>query len=304
MKRMIINGDDFGVSRQVNKAIVRACTEGILTSCSLMVTGDACAEAVRLAREVPRLAVGLHLVTVMGRSALPSSRIPHLVDTEGQFPEDPATAGLKYYFSTAARRELARELEAQFERFAATGLSCSHIDSHLHLHVHPVIFAAAARLGERFGVKRMRVPDDDLGLALRFDRSRPVAKSVYTLVFRLLARAMRRKLEAGGFVFTDRVYGNIHTGSMSEGYVLFVLRHLEEPTSEIYFHPAVHDGGSLSLDSRRSQCEKEFQILMSPKVKAAIQDAGIELTSYFGLDASPEAVRAPAPDITNRGVNR
>src|SRR5690242_5450713 len=61
VRRLIVNADDFGMSEAVNEAIIRAHREGVLTSTSLMVTGAAAAEAVRLAKENPRLAVGIHL---------------------------------------------------------------------------------------------------------------------------------------------------------------------------------------------------------------------------------------------------
>ena len=61
-RRLIVNADDFGSSEAVNEAVVRAYTEGVLTSCSLMVTGAAFEHAVRLAHAHPGLAVGIHLV--------------------------------------------------------------------------------------------------------------------------------------------------------------------------------------------------------------------------------------------------
>jgi predicted glycoside hydrolase/deacetylase ChbG (UPF0249 family) len=108
-RRLIVNADDFGLSEAVNEAVIRAFIEGVLTSCSLMVTGEACAHAVRLAQAHPGLAVGIHLVTVMGRAVLPPTEIPTLVDTAGHFASNPTLAGLKYYFSPQARRELRRE---------------------------------------------------------------------------------------------------------------------------------------------------------------------------------------------------
>ena len=60
MRRLIINADDFGRSRSINEAVVRAHREGVLTSASLMMNEGACDEAVALARENPRLGVGLH----------------------------------------------------------------------------------------------------------------------------------------------------------------------------------------------------------------------------------------------------
>src|SRR5713226_3383585 len=102
--RLIVNADDFGMSEEVNEAVIRAFKEGVLTSTSLMVTGEAFDHAVGLAKENPELAVGIHLVTVVGRSVLPHSTIPALVDEQGDFSNNPAAAGLKYFFLPRARR--------------------------------------------------------------------------------------------------------------------------------------------------------------------------------------------------------
>ena len=124
-RRLVVSGDDFGAAREVNAAIVGAHRSGILTSTSLMVTGEAAAEAVALAKEHPRLAVGLHLVLAQGRAAAPSAEIPHLVTGAGSFRDRPILAGLRYaweYVARSGRVELRREIEAQLAAFASTGL--------------------------------------------------------------------------------------------------------------------------------------------------------------------------------------
>src|SRR5438128_8674864 len=95
-RRLIVNDNDFGSSEAVNEAVVRAYTEGVLTSCSLMVTGAAFEHAVRLAHAHPGLAVGIHLVTVMGRAVLSQAEIPTLVDAAGGVSSDLADAGCEY----------------------------------------------------------------------------------------------------------------------------------------------------------------------------------------------------------------
>src|SRR5437773_8640408 len=225
------------MSKEVNEAVVHAFKKGVLTSCSLMVMGEAFDEAVHLAKENRGLGVGIHLVTVMGRSVLPRSEIPALVDEKGLLSCHPGFAGLKYYFSKQARAQLRKELAAQFEKFQSTGLPFSHIDAHLHMHVHPVIFRVAVELGERFGVRRMRVPKDDLGLALRFDRSSFLKKIILSLLFSPLVRVMRKKLIAKHFVFPERVYGNFQSGKMGETYLLYALENLRPESHDMYFHP-------------------------------------------------------------------
>jgi hopanoid biosynthesis associated protein HpnK len=283
-RQLIVNADDFGMSEAVNEAIARAHKEGVLTSASLMVTGDAFEQAVRLARENPGLAVGIHLVTVVGRSVLPKSQIPSLVDEAGNFSNDPTAAGLKYYFSKRARRELREEIAAQFEKFRSTGLPLSHIDGHLHLHVHPVIFDAALELGAKYGARRMRVPEEERRLALSFDRSRPLEKTFHAVLFGGLARHMKRRLRAGGFTFPERVYGNLQSGRMSEQYFLYALENLRAETNEIYFHPAFYaEGRPLSADERQRLVE--FQALTSAGVKRRLRELGIKLTNYLEMEA-------------------
>src|SRR6187549_3013840 len=97
-RRLIVNADDFGRSRSINEAVVRAHREGILTTASLMVNEPACADAVALARQNPRLGVGLHLTLLCGHSALPPERIPGLVDEAGRFSDHPAAVGFRYFF--------------------------------------------------------------------------------------------------------------------------------------------------------------------------------------------------------------
>jgi predicted glycoside hydrolase/deacetylase ChbG (UPF0249 family) len=215
---------------------------------------------------------------------LSHSEIPALVDDAGNFSNNPTAAGLRYFFSLRARRELRRELAAQFETFHSTGLRLSHIDGHLHLHVHPVIFNAALELGEKYGCRHMRVPVEERELALKFDRANVVQKSVHTILFGGLARYMKRKLRDRGFSFAERVYGNLQSGGMSERYFLYALDNLAADNSEIYFHPAVY-ADDKSLNSDECQASIEFEALTSAKVKDRIQTLGINLINYFDLDA-------------------
>lgn len=284
LRRLIVNADDFGASEEVNEAVIRAFKEGALTSASLMVTGAASEQAVKLAKENPGLAVGIHLVTVVGHSVLPHSEIPNLVDNDRNFSNNPTAAGLKYFFSPRARRELRKELAAQFEKFHSTGLPLSHIDGHLHLHVHPVIFNAALDLGAKYGCHHMRVPVEERRLALDFDRDSRLRKTIHALLFGGLARYMKKKLLARGFTFPARVYGNLQSGRMSEGYFLYALDHLAADASEIYFHPAVY-ADEKCLGSEECQATIEFEALTSAKIKDRIQTLEISLINYSDLDA-------------------
>jgi len=139
VKRLIVTADDFGLSEAVNEAVERGHRDGILIAASLMVAGPAAADAVRRAKAMPSLRVGLHLVVIEGPAVLPPAAIPALVDASGQFPADQFRLGVDYFFRPRIRRQLAAEIGAQFEAFAATGLTLDHANAHKHMHLHPTV---------------------------------------------------------------------------------------------------------------------------------------------------------------------
>ncbi|HEY3169384.1 MAG TPA: hopanoid biosynthesis-associated protein HpnK [Thermoanaerobaculia bacterium] len=237
LRKLIVTGDDFGFSRGVNRAIVQAHERGILTSASLMITGEASEEAISLAKAHPRLAVGLHLVVVAGKAALTHSEIPRLTDAAGRFPSGPVRTGLRYQFQPAARRELRKEIRAQLERFRQTGLTLSHVDGHLHMHLHPVVLGTLVELADEFAIPAIRLPSEELGLALALDPTHRANKLLFSWIFRWLRRYGERRISGTGVRVVDRVYGLLATGRVSEGYLLRLLPRISAAVVEIYCHP-------------------------------------------------------------------
>jgi hopanoid biosynthesis associated protein HpnK len=276
--QVIFNADDFGASSSINAAVIEAHRKGVLTSTSLMVGGEAVDEAVALARETPTLAVGLHLVVVDGPAVLSSAEIPHLMDKAGCIVSNPVRIGLRYAFSAAAQSELAREMEAQFARFASTGLPLAHVDGHLHMHMHPTVLGLLLPLAARYGAKGLRLPRDELRLGLGYDHRHAGLKLAWAIAFGLLTRRSLDLLPAFGLVAARRVYGLMQTGHMEEGYVLEILRRLRASTAELYFHP---DTQTASDEMGRNR--GDLETLLSPAVAQAIRARGLHLAAYPDL---------------------
>ena len=279
---LIINGDDFGYSESVNRAIIQAHCGGVLTSASLMVNERPAAQAAELAREHPYLAVGLHLVLVLGAAALPHSEIPHITNGNGRFSDSSFSAGLNYYFNPSARREMRREMRAQFERFTATGLPFSHVDGHTHLHMHPVIFDELIELCEEFGVRRVRVVKGEMSLSLRIDRRNLPVKLVWGTVFNLLGQWCDRRLKGRNFIKADKVYGLLQSGDMNEDYLLALLQKIKPVPSEIYMHPLSPDAIEHEI-AENPRGVGEYQALISTRLRQAIVEAGFEPATYSSL---------------------
>lgn len=270
-RRLIVNADDFGRSRSINEAVIRAHREGILTSASLMVNEPACDEAVALARENPGLGVGLHLALVCGRAALPPGRIPGLVDERGGFSTDPVRTGLKYFFQRGLRTQIEDELAAQFARFRATGLQMDHVNGHLHMHLHPVVFDILLRRADEWGLARIRLTCDEFWLNARLARRRWLSRLAHAVIYRTLSWRSRRCLMRRGIRFTSRVFGLLQNARVDELYVRRLLAQLPAGDSELYSHP--------SLDEFRH----EFEALISPEVRRCVVEHGIELIRYADL---------------------
>jgi hopanoid biosynthesis associated protein HpnK len=270
---VVINGDDFGFSSGVNQAIIQAHTQGILTSTSLMVSGDAAEEAILLAKNHPDLAVGLHLVLVCGRAVLPPDEIPHLVDSAGNFSDSPFQAGLRYQFNSVARGELKREIRAQLQKFRDSGLNMSHVDGHLHLHSHPVILGILVDLAAEFDIRVIRLPSEELGINLQIDKRNLLNKLVWWVVFGQLRRYGESLLKLHNIKFAERVYGLLQTGDVNEEYLLSLIPQIQADFVEIYSHPAVMNAGG----------EVELAALLSGRVRDILLGNGFELTNYLRM---------------------
>ena len=270
-RRLIVNADDFGRSASINQAVIRAHCEGILTTASLMVNEPAFEEAVALAREHPRLGVGLHLTLLCGHSALPPERLPGLVNARGQFSSNPASAGFRYFFQRSLREPLRQELHAQFQKFRATGLPLDHVNGHLHLHLHPTVFRILMADAGQLGIKRLRLTFDPLRLNLRLVSGHLAYRALHVAIFHPLSARARPALVQRGIRHTEAVFGLLQNARVDENYVNRLLPQLPAGDSELYSHP--------SLD----EFKNEFDALVSPRVQEQVQSLGIKLIRYQDL---------------------
>lgn len=265
----------------MNRAIVEAHDRGVLTAASLMVTGEAFEEAVALARSRPRLAVGLHLVLVDGRPALPAGEVSALCDAGGRFLFRPVRTGLRLQLSRRARGEARREIRAQLERFRQTGLRLSHVDGHHHFHLHPAVLTILGELVREFDIPAIRLPFEELGLALSADRAGAAGKLLWSVVFGRLRRHGERRLRGSGVVVCDRVYGLLSTGRITEAYLLKLVPRILSDDVEIFLHPADPIPGE-PLNGPPGSGRAELEAAISPAVASAIASAGFTLATPAG----------------------
>jgi chitin disaccharide deacetylase len=222
LRLVIVNADDFGFSRGVNRGIIEAHERGIVTSASLMVRRRAAAEAAGYGREHPALGVGLH--------------------ADLDFP----LVGERLW--TRVRRLVARDLDAQIERFRRLlGRDPTHIDSHHHRHRDP-------RLREVFesAAEELDVPLRHLDPRIHFN---------------------------GEFYGHDGA-GRPDHGSITPEALIGLLEALPEGIVELGCHPGYTEG---LRDWYRDERPLEVASLCDPAVRQAVARLGIELSSFGGV---------------------
>ena len=267
MRRLIVTADDFGLAVPVNEAVERAHREGVLTCASLMVGAPSAADAVERARSLPDLRVGLHLTLVRGRPVLPAADVPALVGDDGELPRNLVSAGFRFFFLPGIRKQLELEIRAQFEAFRATGLAMDHVIVHNHMHLHPTLLGLILKVGRDYGMRAMRIPQERDG-------------DLFLRPWISLVRARTRRAHV---LTNDLVLGLRYTGEMDSTRVISLLRDLPEGTTEMYFHPATRSTPYIERELPGCRVEAEFQALIDPLVRKAIQASGARLIAFSDL---------------------
>jgi len=230
--------------------------KGILTTASLMVAGPAAADAVRRARGMPGLGVGLHLVVIEGDAVLPGAA----------FGSDQLRLGIKYYFSPAGRRRLWAEIGAQYRAFAATGLRLDHANAHKHMHVHPTVGRMLIEIGREFGLQALRVPAEPPSLLLACG----VTPSLGDRALFAWTRVLRAQGRRAGLLMNDWGLGLAWSGGMTRERLLRAAPALPAGLGEIYFHPATGRNAMLTQLMPTYDHRGELATLLDPAVELAL----------------------------------
>ena len=264
--QLTFTADDFGLSLAVNEAIEQAHRDGVLDAASLMVAGDAAADAIRRARRMPNLRVGLHLVVIEGPAVLPPIAIRDLVDEAGRFPSEQLSLGIGYYFRPRVRRQLGREIRAQFAAFAATGLPLAHADAHKHMHLHPTVGRLLIQAGRAHGLTRVRVPAEPPAVMASLGvPSTSGARALYRWT-----RLLRAQVRRAGLETTDHCFGLAWTGHMTPDRLCRLIPALPPGSNEIYFHPATGQDETLRRLMPDYEHRAELAALCDPEVRRLV----------------------------------
>jgi hopanoid biosynthesis associated protein HpnK len=293
VRRLIINADDFGFTEGVNRGIVEAHTHGIVTSSTLMARGPAFDDAVQLAKQLPRLSVGCHVVLIDGEPVLDPVRLPTI--TSGNSGAARFRDGLKSFALRALAgqldpSEIEAETTAQIRKIQSAGINVSHLDSHKHTHLFPKVLRPILRAASACGVRAIRNP---------FGPRKPLSSnellgrpSIWTRyaevrILRTLAGKFRDAARREGIETTDGTLGIVVTGTLDEKLFRAIAAIIPEGTWEFVCHPGYNDADLQQANTRlRESREIELRVLTMPEVRNLLSNCGIDLVSFRQLGAA------------------
>lgn len=270
---LVVNADDYGLTAQVSRGILRAHKEGILTSTSVLALGSGFRESAAWLTECDTIGVGVHLALVgEDPPLLGATEIPTLVDRRGNL----AFSWRRLLPRVAAGRvdpdDVRRELSAQIEAVRSIGVPVDHLNSHQHVHMFPGIREVVVDLAVHYAVPVVRVT--------RSAQRGPVGRFV-----RRLARQLEAELRADGLAFTATAAGLDEAGRCDEARMIAAVARLARhgASAELSTHPGEADDPPRARYRWNYHWARELDALCSPAVRTAVGTHGWRLARFADL---------------------
>ncbi|MCA9838758.1 MAG: ChbG/HpnK family deacetylase [Trueperaceae bacterium] len=284
-KQLIVNADDLGMSQGINRGILEAHIEGIVSSSTAIVNLPASKAGIKLAQaEAPALGLGLHFNLTYGQPILKAREVPSLVRSNGDFVS--LARGLSLYHHWRPK-DIAAELSAQFERFTEyAGCLPDHLDSHqlvcsLSAECREVILDIAetyhlpVRQGGRYLYSRFEEQFASWG---------SLPKTIAPSLFKRYPLKRHSHIFDRDHPSPDHFEYGFHNTRATVTQLLDILENLPEGLTELVCHPGYPDIESDAYAHR----ELELNSLKDPQVKALIEAQHITLSTFAVLEDSSQ----------------
>ena len=290
MRRLIINADDLGLTPGVNRGILQAHQQGVVTSATLMAAAPATENAATLVASPSKLSVGCHVVLIDGKPVSPPAQVRSLLassDDGGRFHDSWLKFASASMRGKLSQEEIATEVSAQIATLGALGVYVSHVDTHKHTHALPWVLKPLLRAAHDCGVTAIRNPIAPLHtLAFAHLLRRPKLWKRYGQV-RLLQRVARdfqRAVADAGLRTPDGTFGILVTGALDERFFEAIAGSIPDGTWEFVCHPGYCDDDLRGVKTRLQESRAtELEVLTSGAARRALDRHGVELISYWEL---------------------
>jgi predicted glycoside hydrolase/deacetylase ChbG (UPF0249 family) len=253
-----------------------------------MARGAAFEDAITSIASAPRLSVGCHVVLTDGTPVLPPDAIPTLLASRSGEPDKfhsrLSAVAARAVFGGFDPDELMNEIVAQVKKVQAAGIHVTHLDSHKHTHIFPVILKALVKAARICGVPAIRNPFVPANaLRVRQFRGKPLLWKRFGQVRMLhtFAGKFRDRMRKSGISIPDGIVGIVETGAFNPARLREALRDLPDGTWELVCHPGYNDDDLQRARTRlRESREQERRLLTSPELRQFLDEQQIHVIGY------------------------
>jgi len=286
VRRLIINADDFGLTRGVNLAITEAHTRGVVTSATLMANSRAFDDAVLLANSSDRWSIGCHVVLVDGEPLIDPARLSSLLPSQNstRFRDGLGVLALRSLFGRVDPDQVEAETTAQIRKLQAHDIDVSHVDTHKHTHMFPRVLEGILRAARSCGVRAIRNPFESFAADFVHTRKDLWKRYVQVRALRNLAGPFRKAVRKAGMRTPDGTLGIVATGHLDPQLFQGIAENVPEGTWEFVCHPGYVDNDLRAISTRlRESRAQELALLTSLETREALASRNVELISYREL---------------------
>lgn len=252
------------MSEQINAGIISAFEQGIVRSTSLMPNGRAFDNAISIAREHPGLGVGIHL------SLVDEAPVSSAFEC---FPKSYKALAMLLFTGRFNRANVTTECCSQIEKVLSSGICPTHIDSHQHVHILPVVSSVVVALAMRYGIPVIRIPMDRSGIRL-------TSRGMQIAISRLLSEKLSGIAIAAGLKTVNQFFGLEESGHITESAVLQAIGQSIRGINELMCHPGFSDPQTSGRYKWGYTWDAEVEALCAEKVLSAVQERGVVMSSF------------------------
>jgi len=281
MKRLIINADDFGMQKDIDRGIMDCYAKGAVTDVSLMAVGDSFENAIHMARENSMDTVGIHLVlTGEFYPASAPDNVRSLVGNDHKFYKSYIAFLIRYFMRSFSTKEIYSEFKSQVIKIKKEGLKISHINSHQHLHILPAILKIVIRLAEEEGISNIRFPFEKINVVRSVRDPRVLLRNISLAS---VCAVSKKLLKTSNVNFNEYFIGHAEALKLNKENLVTDIMRLRGSITELGCHPGYFTEDVRSQYPYYKNCENELNFLCQSGLIDTIKKYSIQPISHADL---------------------
>lgn len=229
---LIITADDFGITPRISEGMMSLAQKGLVSQLSLLCNMPGTQRALELAKENPKIPIGLHLNLTEGDAL--SGHLTGLTSESSNF-----FSRKKLFLQLISGRisitQLEKEIKAQIERMEIAGISPAYLDSHQHIHIFPKISSIIQSIASE---KRIQVRSPNPS------GNRPFL-NINHLLLRLLLQLNPISKQLAANSSLSSIFDLNQSKIQLQDYLSLIPQDARDTLHELMVHPYVRDHSGL-----------------------------------------------------------